>query len=436
MLNAKELKKEALPLNIENPDFSELIDRVKNKKIALIGESTHGTKEFYALRSAITKELIQNCGFSAVAVEGDWSDIYRINRFVNGSSRDSDAQSCLGDLERFPLWMWRNREVVSFVKWLKERNDQSSCKAGFYGLDLYGMKNSISRILAVLKKRFPDEYENALERYSCFQMPLDEAVNYGRAVATGVQESCAQEVLAQLSALQERLLDRLDSEDERELYLNLEQNARVVVGAESYYRNLFSPGVRVSTWNIREKHMFGTLKSLDSYYSSTESGKIVVWAHNSHVGRAVSTRRELMEETTLGELVAEEYKDMCYSIGMTTCEGSVTAAHNWDEEGQFFHLNPPLEGSYEELFERVGGDFMLPTEELKELRRPLLERAIGVVYRPETERFSHYFDSDLASRYDWIIHAQKTSAIEPLDDLHAWQPRLRGKERDLYPSSL
>lgn len=433
MLSAKELKKEVLPLNIKDPDLEGIKDAVKNKKIVLIGESTHGSAEFYRLRARITEELIKDCGFNAVAVEGDWPDIHRLSRYAGGKGPDANAREAMDDLRRFPLWMWRNREVEDFIEWLRQENRQRGAKVGFYGLDLYGIKNSIARILQVLKERYPDEYENARERYSCFQTPLDEAVDYGRAVAGGVQKSCAKEVAAQMEALRERFLDRLETPEERELYLDLEQNARTVIGAEAYYRQLFYPGV--SSWNIRDKHMFQTLRSLDEHISARETGKIVVWAHNSHVGRAVSTRRELLEETTLGELASDHYKDMCYSIGMTTSEGSVTAAHNWDEEGRYFHVNKPLEGSYEEFFSRVGGDFMLPAAALKQLG-PKLERAIGVIYRPETERFSHYFESDFSARYDWLVHIQETSALEPLDDLHAWQPRLRGKERDLYPSSL
>lgn len=434
VLNAKELKNETIRLNVNDPDFGDLVDIVKNKKIVLIGESTHGSSEFYEMRARITRELIENCGFNAIAVEGDWADIYRIDRYVKGVSDDRNAHESLGNLERFPLWMWRNRVVEKFVSWLESHNRGKDNKVGFYGLDLYGMQNSIGEILRVLKGSFPSQYEKARERYACFQMPLDDAVDYGRAVATQLQSSCEKEAIAQLNSIREKFVEGLSSDSERDVFLNLEQNARVIIGAESYYRNLFNPGV--STWNIRDKHMFETLKSIDEHISESETGKIIVWAHNSHVGRAVSTRRELMEETTLGELAADHYKDMCYSIGMTTCSGSVTAAHNWDEEGRFFNVNAPLENSYENLFSRVGGDFMLPAETLKDLKRPLLERAIGVIYRPETERFSHYFESDLAARYDWIVHINKTSALEPIDDLHVWQPMLSGRERDLYPSSL
>ena len=434
MLNAKELKNEILHLNLNEPDFEHLVDIVKNKKIVLIGESTHGTKEFYQLRAQITKELIERCGFNAVALEGDWADVYRINRYVKGFSGDDSAESSMKELSRFPLWMWRNRVMVDFIEWLRERNTVAVEKAGIYGLDLYGLKNSIKSILETVKRRRPEHFEEARRRYACFQFPLEDGVEYGRRVALSLQDSCAQEVVDELKALRDKFKHELEALGESEEFLSLERNAEVVIGAESYYRNLFNPGV--STWNIRDKHMFETLRSLDEHISQNGSGKIVVWAHNSHVGRAVSTRRELMDETTLGELAADHYKDMCYSIGMTTCYGSVTAAHNWDEEGRFFHVNEPLENSYEKLFERVGGDFMLAAETLKELKRPLLERAIGVIYRPETERHSHYFESDLAARYDWLIHVRETSAVEPLDDLHAWQPRLRGQERDLYPSSL
>ncbi|MCO4753723.1 MAG: erythromycin esterase family protein [Bacteriovoracaceae bacterium] len=407
---------------------------MKNKKIVLIGEETHGTHEFYSFRAQITKELIQNHGFNAVAIEGDWPDVFRVNKYVKGDNRDHDALASFKDMRRFPLWMWRNQVAVDFIEWLREHNKGLDRPAGFYGLDLYGMQNAISSILDTTKEKIPDLYEQTRKRYSCFQTPLRDGAEYGRSVALDLQQSCQQAVLDQLNTIREEFFSRLALDNDKEEFLHMEQNAASIIAAESYYRNLFNPGV--STWNIRDKHMFETLKSLDEWISSEETGKIIVWAHNSHVGRAVNSRREQLGETTLGELTSDHYKDMCFSIGMTTCQGTVTAAHNWDEPGRYFHINPPIEGSYNELFNRVGSDFMLATDTIKELKRPRLERAIGVIYSPETERYSHYFESDLAARYDWLIHVNTTSALEPIDDLVHWQPRLNNQEKDLYPSSL
>ncbi len=434
MLGVNDLKNERISLNVKSPDFDNLLDEIKNRKIVLIGESTHGTHEFYSLRSKITKKLIEDHGFNTVAIEGDWPDVFRVNQFVKGLGRDNTAIESMSDMERFPLWMWRNQIVTNFIEWLKDTNRDRENKVGFYGLDLYGMKNSIRAILEITKEKFPDLYEETRDLYSCFQTSLSDAANYGRRVALKKHKSCQDQVVKELQLVREEFFNRLNDLSDKEEYLHVEQNAQAVVAAESYYRNLFNPGV--STWNIRDKHMFETLKSIDEWISSEETGKIIVWAHNSHVGRAESGHRTSLGETTLGELVADHYKDMSFCVGLFTSEGSVTAAHNWDEPGHYFHLNEPIKGSYEDLFHRVGGDFMLGSDTLKEIERPMLERAVGVIYRPETERNSHYFESNLSSRYDWIIYVDKTSAIEPIDDLEYWQPMLKGREKDFYPSSL
>ncbi|MBC76615.1 MAG: erythromycin esterase [Halobacteriovoraceae bacterium] len=434
MLSVSGLRNERIGLNVKSPDFGPLMDEIKNRKIVLIGESTHGTHDFYKLRAEITKELISEHGFNVVAIEGDWPDVFRVNKYVKGQGKDKNALDSMVDMERFPLWMWRNQVCLDFIEWLRDRNLNSEFKTGFYGLDLYGMKNSISAIMDITKENFPELYEETRELYSCFQTPLSDAANYGRRVALNQQRSCQEQMVKELNLIRDEFYQSLGSGMDKEEYLHVEQNAQAVVAAESYYRNLFTPGV--STWNIRDKHMFETLKSIDEWISSEESGKIVVWAHNSHVGRAMTDRREQLGEITLGEVASDHYKDMCFCIGMFTGEGSVTAAHNWDEPGHYFNLNTPLEGSYEQLLSRVGGDFMLGSDTLKEMKRPLLERAVGVIYRPETERYSHYFESDIAGRYDWLIYLDKTSALEPVDDLSYWQPRLKGREKDFYPSSL
>lgn len=432
-MRAIELKNEIIPLNLEGPDFSSLVDIIQNKKVVLLGESTHGTQEFYNLRIQLTKHLIEHCGFNAVAIEGDWADAYRVNRFVKGKGSDHNAKSSLSSFDTYPLWLWRNKSVLDFISWLKNRNKISSLKTGFYGLDLYGMQRSVSIILKRLKKYDKIEYAEAKKAYACFEFPLVRASDYGREVFHGLKKSCSNEAIYELERIREFFLNSELNHSGKELFFNLVQNARTVVGAESYYRALFEPGM--SSWNIRDKHMFDTLTSIEERIGEEQNPKIVVWAHNSHVGRPAGEFINTTREVTLGGLCAEYYKDMCFSVGMSTCTGQVTASHGWDEDGKIFDINEPIPNSYEELFGKVGSDFMIPTETIKELKFPMYERAIGVIYQPEREKIGHYFESDLAARYDWMIHVEKSNPLHPLDDLHLWHRVLKNKEKDLYPSS-
>jgi erythromycin esterase-like protein/predicted phosphoribosyltransferase len=344
-----------------------LIDLVGDARFVLLGEASHGSHEFYAERARITRRLIEEKGFCAVAVEADWPDAYRVNRFVRGESDDETAEESLRGFERFPTWMWRNAVVLDFVGWLRERNDRLALrkrdKAGFYGLDLYGLFRSIQEIISLLQDIDPVAAERARERYACFDHYDGDAQRYGYAAAFGAGESCEQEVVDQLVELQQRSMEQARQAwglPDDELF-HAEQSARTVKAAEEYYRTMF--GSRVSSWNLRDSHMADTLDALATHLSRQrgEQARIVVWAHNSHVGDSRATELESSGELTVGKLVRERHPDECLLAGFTTYSGTVTAADDWDGPAERKVVRPALAGSFEELFHEVGEEsFALP----------------------------------------------------------------------------
>ena len=397
-------------------------------KFVLIGEASHGTHEFYKYRAEITKRLIAEKGFTAVAVEADFPDAYRVNRYVHGAGRDKTAEESLSDFRRFPLWMWRNADVLDFVGWLRAHNDNQNppSKIGFYGLDLYSLHSSMRAVLDYLNKIDPEAAQRARYRYSCFDHFGEDAQHYGYAANYNLKNSCEKEVVNQLIELRRRAADYMNRDGfiARDEYFFAEQNARLVKNAEEYYREMFRG--RVSSWNLRDRYMAETLHALAAHLETQgQAVKIVVWEHNSHLGDARATEMGKRGEWNVGQLVREKYgAGDTRLIGLTTHSGTVTAASNWDEAAQLKRVRPALENSYERLFHETGlpGFFLnLRDEETKEiLSKPLLERAIGVIYRPETERLSHYFASVLAEQFDGVIHFDETRAVEPLDHVPGW----------------
>jgi len=402
--------------------FGQLFEAIGGAEVVLIGEASHGTHEFYRARAELTKALIQRAGFNIVAVEADWPDAYRANRWVRFASDDRDADAALGDFLRFPRWMWRNTDVVDFIAWLRDFNgtQPAAAHAGFYGLDLYSLHASADAVLAYLKTVDPAAAERARFRYSCFEDFREDTQAYGYATTVGLSASCEQAVIAELIDLRRRAAeyaarDGRIAEDE---FFAAEQNARVVQNAESYYRAMF--GGRVDSWNLRDTHMMETLEALiDHTRRVAGSARAVVWAHNSHLGDARATDMSIMGELNVGQLVREAYGDRAFSIGFTTHGGSVTAATDWDEPARRRRIRPSLHGSYERLFHDAGIErFVLPLRNpdvRAALSEPRLERAIGVIYRPETERMSHYFGARLADQFDAVIHVDTTEALEPLE---------------------
>ena len=423
-------------------DFDPLLALIGDAHCVLIGEASHGTHEFYRIRAEITKRLIREKGFIGVAVEADWPDAYRVNRFVRGASDDLGAEQALVGFKRFPQWMWRNADVLDFVGWLRTYNDGRSAsepKAGFYGLDLYSMHASMAAVLEYLDVVDPDAARRARHRYSCFEHFGKDAQAYGYAATAGLAESCEREVVEQLMELRRGAADyiRRDGRLPADALFFAEQNALLVRNAERYYRAMF--GARVLSWNLRDTHMVETLDALIAFLGQRgTSAKLVVWAHNSHLGDARATELGRQGELNVGQLVRARHGANAALIGFTTYAGTVTAASDWGGPAERKVVRPALPESYEALFHDVPDrNFLLDLRTDRELRAALstrrLERAIGVIYRPETERLSHYFLAELPSQFDAVLHYDVTRAVEPLERTGVWE---RGEMPETYPSAL
>jgi erythromycin esterase-like protein/predicted phosphoribosyltransferase len=434
----------AAPVEDGVPSEETLFGLVGDARLVLIGEASHGTHDFYAARAQLTRRLIEQRGFCGVAVEADWPDAYRVNRYVRGRGEDATAEEALRGFERFPTWMWRNTAVLDFLGWLRERNDrvdEEPRKAGFYGLDLYSLRRSMQEVISYLERVDPQAAARARDRYSCFDHASgDDGQSYGFAAAFGAGESCEREVVAQLVDLQRRApeyakRDGLLAEDEA---FYAERNAVVVQAAERYYRSMF--GSRVSSWNLRDQHMVDTLEALADHLGRVrgEPAKVVVWAHNSHLGDARATEMGSRGELNVGQLIRERHPGECRLIGFTTYTGTVTAADEWDAPADRKAVRPALPNSVEHLFHQVGSkefllsfDLTLPAADV--LRSARLERAIGVIYRPQTERQSHYFHARVADQFDAVIHIDETRAVEPLERTARWD---RGEPPETYPFAI
>ncbi len=422
-------------------DYDQLLDLIGERRFVLIGEASHGTHEFYRERARITRRLIDERGFTAVAVEADWPDAYRVHRYVTGRSTDADAHHALSDFRRFPGWMWRNEDVAEFVEWLRARNDRHTNparKAGFYGLDLYSLSASIEAVIGYLDRVDPREAERARDRYSCFDHVGAEGQAYGYALAHLGALPCENEVVAQLVELRRRsdaYLRRDGWVAEDELFY-AEQNARLVRNAEEYYQQMYR--AEVSSWNLRDRHMAGTLDALVSHLERHEPrSKVVVWEHNSHVGDARSTSMSARGELNVGQLARQRYGANTALIGFTTYTGEVTAATDWGDPAERKRVRPALAGSYEALLHEADEPaFWLDTADVgvrAALADPRLERAIGVIYRPVTERQSHYFSARLADQFDAVIHIDETRALVPLDPNERWA---QGEPPETFPSGV
>jgi len=429
------------PLHGVQTDYDPLMDLIGDAHVVLLGEASHGTREFYRERAQITKRLIQEKGFTAVAVEADWPDAYRVNRYVLGRSRDADSRAALGDFKRFPVWMWRNCEVLDFVTWLRTHNESQPAgpsKVGFYGVDLYSLHASMAAVLGYLEHIDPESAQRARSRYACFDHYGEDTQRYGYAAEFGLTKTCEDEVIAQLREMQRRAEEYLRrdgfvAEDE---FFFAEQNARLVRNAERYYRSMFQG--RVSSWNLRDQHMAETLNALVAHLSRRQARpKIVVWEHNSHLGDARATQMGESGELNVGQLVRERYGRDAALVGFSTYRGTVTAASDWDGPIERKTVRPALAESYEALFHQVGiPRFLLTWKDprvVEELRDRRLERAIGVIYLPKTERLSHYFYASLPEQFDAMLHLDETHAVEPLDQPSGWTTE---DAPETYPSGV
>ncbi|MFT4582543.1 MAG: protein-L-isoaspartate(D-aspartate) O-methyltransferase [Gammaproteobacteria bacterium] len=400
--------------SIESCNLEPLLQRIGDSRIVLLGEASHGTSEFYRMRARITKHLIEEKGFSFVAIEGDWPDVARIDHFVRHFEYPPAEWVAFA---RFPMWMWRNHEVREFVDWLRLHNSERSpdVRTAFYGLDLYSLYSSIRSILEYLDTVDPKTAASARQRYGCLTPWQSDPASYGQAVLTGHYRTCEKEVVGMLGTILEKVQTYTKQDGER--YLDAIQNARLVADAEHYYRTMYY-GSRES-WNLRDSHMFETLESTLKHHGA--HSKAVVWAHNSHIGDAAATEMSARGEYNIGQLCRKAYGHDVYAVGFGTDHGTVAAASDWGAPVEIKTVRPSIEGSFEKICHLSGiENFLLPLRNLRSsvanegLNKPLLERAIGVIYRPDTELQSHYFQAIVPAQFDEYIWFDTSSAVRPI----------------------
>jgi protein-L-isoaspartate(D-aspartate) O-methyltransferase len=420
---------EPLP-ELDDLAFGRLFDRFAKCRVILLGEASHGTSEFYRARAAITKRLIEEHGFTIVAIEADWPDAAAVDRYVRHRPARPGAEQ---PFQRFPTWMWRNTDVDAFIGWMRAHNDkiQSERRAGFYGLDIYNMSGSISAVLEYLDKVDPEAAAVARERYGCLTPWQKEPSTYGRAVLTAGYQKCEQAVIDQCRELLQRRLEYVGQDGES--FLDAAQNARLITSAERYYRIMYYGGAE--SWNLRDTHMFETLGHL--LEARGPQSKAVVWAHNSHIGDARYTEMGVVrEELNIGQLCRERFGDQAALIGFGTHTGTVAAASDWGGDMEIKRVRPSHRDSYERLCHDANVPrFLLDFGRHDVLRRrllePRLERFIGVIYRPDTELMSHYADALLPQQFDTFVWFDETSAVTPLGPEH-----VRAGVPDTYPFGL
>jgi protein-L-isoaspartate(D-aspartate) O-methyltransferase len=402
--------------SIEKADLNPLLERIGDARLVLLGEASHGTSEFYRMRERITRQLIIEKGFRFVAIEADWPDAARVDHYVRHFQFPPSEWTAFA---RFPTWMWRNTEVRDFVSWLRKHNGtvEKEKRVAFHGLDLYSLYDSIRSVLNYLDEVDPESAKVARERYGCLTPWQRDPATYGHAALTGSYPTCEADVVRALTDLLAKR--RAYAEHDGERFLDAEQNARLVANAERYYRIMYY-GSRAS-WNLRDNHMFETLKNLLAFHG--KDSKAVVWAHNSHIGNAAATEMAARGEHNIGQLCRKEFGDKAYLVGFGTHSGTVAAASAWDGPMEIKNVRPSLADSYERLCHATGhARFMLGLRGRSDdlcgaagLGWERLERAIGVIYRPETEMASHYFRANLPQQFDEYVWFDDTSAVTPLD---------------------
>jgi len=427
-------------------DVQAIIDLVGEARVVLLGEATHGTHEFYRLRTEITKRLVHDRGFDAVAVEADWTDALRVSRYVQGGAEDTSAIDALAAFESFPRWVWRNAEAVELIEWLRAYNDtipDTAARVGFFGLDLYRLRASMAAVVRCLDRADPAAAQRARLRYACFDNFGDDPQHYGYATSLGLTGACEAEVLRQLSAqcadIEARLHgDGIASGDE---LFYAQQKPRLMRNAEPYYSVLYQ--ARTDSWNERDTHMADTLDALQAHLGRRRGarGKVVVWAHNSHIGDARATIWSERGQLNLGQLMRQRahHTGEVFLLGFTTHAGTVAAAPDWDAPVERMMLRPSRHASIERVLHECGlGLFLLPLRGDRRLHVTMpggrLQRAIGLVYRPETELISHYFRVMLARQFDAVVHVDRSSAVHPLDASDDWGAG--GGEGESFPTGL
>lgn len=400
--------------DIGSAELGALLDRIGDARLVLLGEASHGTAEFYDMRARITRELIEKKGFDFVAVEADWPDAAQIDHFVRGTRLEATEEPTFA---RFPSWMWANRQVLEFVKWMRDHNaafDSPEKAAGFYGLDLYSLYASIDSVIGYLEDVDEEAADVARRRYGCLTPWEKDPATYGAMALTSTHHSCEKEVLAMLQELMAKRLEYAEKDGRR--FLDAVSNARLVKNAEKYYRVMYEGSVR--SWNLRDTHMFDTLKHLLDFHG--DDSKAVVWAHNSHLGNAAATDMGSRGEINVGHLCRESYGEEAYLVGFGTHTGTVAAASGWDQPMEIKKVRPSHPESYERVCHDSGvSHFLLPLRDrdaghVKSLMPQRLERAIGVIYRPETELASHYFHATLPRQFDEYVWFDESRAVDAL----------------------
>jgi len=422
----------AIPLPpLDDPEFGRFFERWADRQVVLLGEASHGTAEFYRARAEITKQLIAKHGFTILAVEADWPDAATVDRYVR---HRTGAKAKEPPFKRFPTWMWRNTEVDALIEWMRDHNkgvSEAKHRAGFYGLDMYNMSGSITAVLDYLEQVDPTAAKAARERYGCLTPWQKDPATYGRAVLTEGYRKCEAAVIEQCQALLRKQLDYA-AEDDGESFLDAAQNARLIASAERYYRVMYYGGGE--SWNLRDTHMFETLEHL--LEAKGPHAKAVVWAHNSHIGDARFTDMGISrDELNIGQLCRQRFGERAALIGFGTHVGTVAAASDWGEDMAVMRVLPSRADSYERLCHDAGiSQFLLDLSETRQpalhrrLLEPRLERFIGVIYRPESELWSHYAEASLPRQFDAYVWFDETQAVTPLGPEHA-----RAGAPDTYP---
>ncbi|MFZ9610791.1 MAG: erythromycin esterase family protein [Methylococcales bacterium] len=439
MENLYLLRSLAIAIDDGNLAYDQLASELSKSRFVLIGEASHGTAEFYRDRAYLSKVLIRDYGFNAVVIEGDWPDTYELTRYISGQLPRLTGEQALSGFKRFPSWMWRNQEMLHFIEWLQafnlmnEERHHQGLDIQLLGMDLYSLFTSMEVVTNYLEGIDQEMALNAKKRFSCFDHYDKDSQLYGYMTSYSKNRmNCEQEVIDQLLEMLKK--DKFQDDE----YFSAIQNARLIKNAEQYYRNMFSG--KVSSWNLRDQHMVETISNIDKFLANKlkSPAKLIIWAHNSHIGDARFTQQGRGGEHNVGQLMRKLYPGETFLLGFTTFDGNVTAASEWGASAECKKVNKALSESVENLFHKVDiPKFYLITKDHPEVIAALpvhsLERAIGVVYLPETERQSHYFYVDIANQFDAIIHIDKTSAVQPIENISI------PKDRDVpetYPSGM
>ena len=438
---ATELRRRTQPLH-DASDLDPLIDRIGDARYVLLGEASHGTSEYYTWRAELSKRLIREKGFSFVAVEGDWPDCYRVNRYAKSyPSSGATAREVLHAFDRWPTWMWANEEIVDLVEWLRRYNDQRRLsedrRVGFYGLDVYSLWDSMRAVVDYLEHIDPQLAANAKRAYRCFEPYGEDEQEYARATYL-VPTSCEDEAVSVLRTLRSRAPEY--AQDGREAFFNAEQNAFVAKNAELYYRTMVRAGS--ASWNVRDHHMVDTLDRLMAHHQQfNPDAKAIVWEHNTHIGDARFTNMASAGMVNVGQLVRQAHdEDGVVLVGFGSHHGTVIAGEEWGAPMRRMSVPDARDGSWEDVMHQALSDHQRAALLLFDgtvdggvaaLDEPIAHRAIGVVYEPDHERWGNYVPTVVPGRYDAFIFIDETRALSPLH-----LPVKVGEVPETFPSSF